>query len=67
MKPISELLMTSFNVTEGYQLIEKITDQLSEQAIVVCFQGLNQMIETTERQISEKNRMKINLLDRMKA
>ena len=31
MKPISELLMTFFNVLEGYQLIEKITDQLSEQ------------------------------------
>lgn len=31
MKSISELLMTFFNVTEGYQLIEKITDQLSEQ------------------------------------
>ena len=32
MKSISELLMTFFNVTEGYQLIEKISDQLSEQA-----------------------------------
>lgn len=37
MKPISELLMAFFNVLEGYQLIEKITDQLSEQTKRTAF------------------------------
>lgn len=43
------------------------TEPQDQRAIAACFQGLNQMIDTAERQISEKKRMKINLLDRMMA